>query len=111
MTLNQKIIAALSGFGNPVVPKLYTGKERVYYTFNYTLRPFQFADNYPVWYKALVQVHFFCPLTFDSVARQTETAQALTGAGFTWPEVIDVSDKEIQHLVFECETIAERMES
>lgn len=111
MTVNERIKAALNPMGFPVKPDRYKGDAESYFVFNYDLIPFQFADNRPTWYKALVQVHLFLPLGENSVARRMETAQALAAAGFTWPEIIDASDRETQHLVFECEAITERTES
>lgn len=105
MTVNQRIINALSAFGIPVVPELYTGSGGRYFTFNYDLIPVQFAGNRPTYWKALVQVHSFCPLHENSIRRRRETVAALTGAGFTWPEIVDASEKDHQHFVFECEII------
>ncbi|HWS43298.1 MAG TPA: hypothetical protein VN421_09475 [Pseudoflavonifractor sp.] len=105
MTINEIIIRALEGFGDPVVPGLYTGKATRYYTFNYDLLPTNYAENHPLFERALIQVHFFAPLKFDSVRRRYETRKALTEAGLGYPETIDVSDRDMQHYVFECEAI------
>lgn len=102
MTVNARLIKALEPLGRPVVPELYTDREESYFTFNYDLIPVQFAGNRPTYWKVLVQVHYFCPLEENSIRRRRETA-ALTGAGFTWPEIVDASEKDIQHFVFECE--------
>lgn len=110
MGLNERIKTALLQFGDPVVPGLSTGEETRYYTFNYDLIPCQFAGNRPVYYKALVQVHLFAPLTFNYIRRTAETAQALAGAGFTWPDVVDASEKDARHFVFECEAITKNEE-
>lgn len=110
MTLNQRLIAALEAFGDPVVPGMYLGQAKRYYTFNYDLIPAQFSDNGPRYYRALIQAHFYCPWKTDSTERRTDTAGALVKAGFTWPELIDASDEDGQHYVFECEAIVERME-
>lgn len=105
MTINEIIINALKGFGDPVVSDLYTGGATRYYTFNYDLLPTNFADNHPLCERALIQVHFFAPLKFDSFRRRYETRKALTAAGLGYPETVDTSDRDIQHYVFECETI------
>lgn len=107
MTVNEAIIQALAGFGDPVVPGLYTGDATRYYTFNYDLIPAQFADNQPIYERALIQVHFFAPLDYNSVRRRNETRKALIGAGLSWPATTDASDRDSQHFVFECETIIE----
>ena len=112
MTDNQRIISVLAPFGDPVAPQVYTGAELRYYTFNFDVIPTGFAGNCPAFWKVLAQIHFFCPLEENSLARRTATAKALEAAGLGWPEVIDASDKDGQHFVFECEYISqnERME-
>lgn len=103
MTLNRRLISALSAVVPEVAPDIYTGEASTYITFHYDLIPTQFAGNVPVFYKALVQVHLFLPLGENSLSRRGEIFTALVGAGFTWPEVINASDKDGQHFVFECE--------
>lgn len=107
MTVNETIIAALEGLGDPVVPGLYTGKAKRYYSFNYDLLPAHFADNHPLFDRALIQVHFFAPLGFNSLKRRRDTREALVAAGFGWPEVVDASDQNTQHFVFETEIITD----
>ena len=87
MTLNQRIIQALSPLGN------------------YDLLPTQHADNRPTWYKALIQVHLYLPLGNDGRELRRQVLEALVDAGMTWPEIIDATDDETQHKVFECETL------
>lgn len=105
MTINEAIIQALEGFGDPVVPDLYTGVAERYYTFNYDVLPAQFADNGPLFERALIQVHFFAPRTFNSVRRRNETRKALIAAGLSWPETVEGPGDDKQHYIFECETI------
>ena len=112
MTLNQKLIAALAPFGDPVVPELYTGTAPRWYTFNYDLLPIT-ADNRPILYRALIQVHYFCPLNENSLQRRVRTSNALAFAGCTWPNEVNASGNErmqdetnpCQHFVFECEAV------
>lgn len=110
MTLNQRLTEALSGLGVPVVPNVYTGAESQYITFNYDEVPIQFAGNRPIYAKALIQVHLFCTLTYNSLAQRRKVVEAITDAGFTWPEVIDATDQETQHFIFETETILNYLE-
>lgn len=105
MTINDKIKRALAPLGLPVKAGVYQGNEVRYMTFNYDLLPCQFVGNRPIYYRALVQVHLFLPLGENGVVLRRQTAEALSGAGFTWPESIDASDEEGQHIVFECEII------
>lgn len=105
MTVNERIKGALEGLGLPVKPDVYKGGAKSYFVFNYDLAPFEFADNGPIRYKALIQVHLILPLGVNSVPYRYKTIQALVGAGFTWPEVVDATDGETQHFVFETELL------
>lgn len=103
MSINQKIITALSSFGDPVSPGIYQGAEERYFTFNFSTTGADFGDDAPQQEKYLVQVHFFCSLSFNSVGRAKKIKQKLFTAGFTWPTMANASDQDGQHLVFECE--------
>lgn len=111
MTINERILTALLPFGDPVVPDLYEGEARRYYTFNYDVIPVLFADDEPCEFKVLVQVHLFAPPEDDVIERISHTVFALAEAGFTWPEIGNATDTgrqgdtdPSQHYVFECET-------
>lgn len=105
VTVNERIRGALLPLGLPVVPAPDTRQRERCFTFNYNLVPFGFADNGPIRYKALIQVHLILPLGANSVPYRYKTIQALVGAGFTWPEVVDATDGETQHFVFETELL------
>ena len=111
MTVNKRIIGALSGFGNPVVPNVYDGKGDTYYTFNFSTFPINFGDNVPLHERFLVQVHFVCPPEFNYVSRCAKTRRLLHEAGFSWPTMINAtteyrnSGADYQHFVFECELV------
>ena len=110
MTVNERIIAALGGFGDPAAYGAYitAGAQKAdqYYVFNYSTLGTDYADDTPGHERYLIQVHFFCPRVFDSVLRVAQTKQKLFAAGFTWPSVINASDEDGQHIVFECEIAA-----
>lgn len=103
MSINQKIITTLSGFGDPVSPGIYQGTEERYFTFNFSTIGTDFGDDAPQQEKYLVQVHFFCSLSFNSVGRAKQIKKSLFQNGFTWPTMANASDQDGQHLVFECE--------
>lgn len=110
MTINAQIIKALAPLGFPIAPDIYTGTEAVYITFNYDLLPAEFADNCPSYWRALVQVHLFAPLSTNLVGQRWKVVSALSSAGFTWPEVVDATDQDAQHFVYETEIMTdERM--
>jgi hypothetical protein len=105
MTLNETIIAALTPLGLPVVPDVYTGTQSDYITFNFDALPRQFVGNVPVFYLCLIQVHLFASLEQDTENLRATIPRLLTGAGCTWPEIINATDKAGQHYVFECQTV------
>jgi hypothetical protein len=104
------IVDALSPLGDPVrfgefAPDSGGATPERYYTLNYTTLGDDFADDEPQQERALVQVHFFCPLTYDHVNRVRETKRALTAAGLSYPEVIADADEDGQHIIFETEWV------
>jgi len=117
MTLNERLIAALVPMGLPVSPDIYSGDAQEYITFNFDLIPFRFADNVPQMYRALVQVHYYCPMALDSVQRRENMKVNLVRAGFGWPEEINATTDRriidgIQHYTLESECMmpVERIE-
>ena len=105
MTVNDRIIQALSPFGLKVVPDFYGEGEEEYFTFNYADdRAADFGDNEPLHVVAYMQIHYFCPVKKDYLHLKREVRKALLEAGFTYPSVTDatVSGDAERHLVFEC---------
>ena len=105
MSVNQRIISALAPLGLPVVPDVDSVHHQRCFTFNFTQQPVQWADNRPLYWRFLIQIHLFCPLTENSLALREAAPSALAAGGFTWPEILDQSDEEGQHFVFETTTI------
>lgn len=103
MSINEIITAALVPLGDVVEYEVYTGQDIQYYTFNSSAYGDDFGDDEPGHERYLVQVHFFCPLTYKVTPRIAQTKQVLFAAGFTWPSVVDASDVDARHIVFECE--------
>lgn len=105
MSVNQKIIEALSSFGYPVVPDVYTCEDDTYFAFNYSTSPIFFSDDAPRIERYLIQVHLFCPIKKNIVLLRKQAKQKLFTLGFSWPEEINASDRNEQHYVFECEAV------
>ena len=108
MSVEARVKAALDVFGDPVEKSVLSGGSRSrplrYYTFSCTSFGDDYGDDAPGHERWLVSVHFFAPLGENCVQRARETKRALFAAGFTWPEFVDATDQDGQHLVFECET-------
>lgn len=103
MTVDERIKSALDPFGDPVENGIYQGKEKQYYTFNYSTHGADYADDVPGHEKYLVQVHLFAPLNVNLTHRVRETKCALVAAGTTYPETVNATDEDSRHIVFECE--------
>lgn len=113
MTVEERIVAALAPFGDPVEKSLlYAAAGELperYYTFSCSSFGADYGDDEPGHERWLVSVHFFAPRHGNYSRRVRDTKRALFRAGFTWPSAVDASDQEGQHVVFECE-IAEEVE-
>lgn len=110
MNINRHLKALLAPLGLPVAFNVDTHHRERCLTFNYVQQPFQFADNKPIYWKYLVQVHLFLPLTEDSLSLRSRIAAALVSGGLTWPEVQDLTGENSrqssrQHILFESECI------
>lgn len=102
MSINETIKDALDGLA-PVKADTYTGKEEVYLTFGYTSVPAAHADDEPTHERFLISIHLFAPTGHNTVELRRKVKKALANAGTTWPSMENASDKDGQHLVFECE--------
>lgn len=106
MNINQTLKAALSAIA-PAEADVYEGKNAIYITFNYDTIPANYGDDEPEHERVLVQAHLYAPLGFDTVKKRRGIKKALASAGMTWPTCINASDKDGQHIVFECEAVRE----
>ncbi len=102
MSINKTLKAAL-GHVAPVRADAYEGGEEVYITFGYTSIPADFGDDEPSHERFLISVHLFAPTGRNTVSLRRAIKEALAGVGTTWPTMTNATDKDGQHLVFECE--------
>lgn len=105
MSINSTLKAALEAVA-PAEADTYEGDAAVYITFGYTSLPADFGDDEPVHERFLVHVHLYAPTGYNSIDERRKIKRALSSAGATWPTMENASDKEGQHLVFECELAA-----
>lgn len=103
MSINPIIIAALKPTGYEIVPDMRKVAGPVGFAFNYWTSGDAYGDDAPQQEIYHVQVHLFCPSSFDSVVLRKQTKALLFAADFTFPQMTDSSDKDGQHWVFECE--------
>ncbi len=106
MSVNQRLRAALAPLGLPVQANTYVPADpsERYFTFNISTLGDDFADNAPEHERDLVQLHYFCPTGYDSVADVRQVKRLLSAADFTWPSSTNAGDADGQHIVFEFET-------
>lgn len=112
VSVEEKIVAALAPFGDPVEASLlYAAAQDLpprYYTFQCSSYGADFGDDEPGCELWAVKIHFLAPHCNEDIpGRIRKTKQALYQAGFTWPKYVDASDQDGQHHVFECETVQE----
>lgn len=119
MSVNTIIINALKPFGYPCKPDIYTGKEKCYFTFNHEdERGGDYGDNEPGCIEHYMQIHLFCKIRDDDGSNvnyldlKNKVREALFHAGFTYPVVTELSEpeKNIRHIVYECDITEEREE-
>lgn len=111
MTLNEKIIAAVSPIVPVCVPDLYeteAGEEvaECWCTFNYDELPAGFGDNAAHASRALVQVHYFAPRKTATLVIRRALRDALAAVEeFTTPSIENATDEDGQHYVLEFEAV------
>lgn len=103
MNVNELLISTLSSHG-PVIPDSYEGEEEKYITFNYPDETaILFGDNKPKKIAVYVQVHLYLPMQDEYQEEKMQICRELLNAGFKWPDVTILTEKEVgkRHIVFE----------
>lgn len=106
MTVNEKIIQAMTGFEIPVVADFFGDGNEEYITFNYADdRAALYGDDAPIAVKAAMQIHYFLPANKDYLEIKKKMRKALFEEGFTYPEVTVLVEpgNKVRHIIFECE--------
>lgn len=106
MSIESRIIAALSPIVPDIMPDEYTGSSLEYIEFNYD-EVHLYANGTRAETRALIQVHYYLPKKSNALTKKGLIAQALKDAGCTYPSIINASDTLSQHYTFECEGIVE----
>lgn len=106
MTVEEKILAAVT----PLVPEcaenLYGGDEPEYCTFKFNEIPAGYGDNTAHAVRYLCQVHWFLPLRQQPGPKKKALRRALAAQrGFTVPEIVNASDEIGQHYVYEFQAV------
>jgi len=104
-TLNKQIIQALRPFGLKIADGLYEGTDNEYFYFVLADdRAEDMGDDEPLAYVSYVQINYVCPWSKSYSDMKRRIRAALVQAGFSAPEVSDLSEPKdrIRRLVFEC---------
>jgi hypothetical protein len=105
MTINEKVVSALSGLGYEIEFGIYKGSNDKYITFNFIDdRAELFADDAPIENTVDLQIHFFAPKNYNHMNDKKTIRNSLYNAGFSYPTIQTFyeNDTELFHLVFEC---------
>lgn len=104
--LEERIRTAVMPIVSELAPDVYTGGEDEYCTWNASESPQALGNGRAHRVKYLVQVHWFLPLKRRPYARKRALRRALMEApGFTAPTVVNATDGDGQHYVFEFEAM------
>lgn len=109
--MNAIIQTLLLTLGYPVEFLDYDGGALSYFVWNYADdRGGDYADDAPNTTVYSIQVHFFCPKSFDFIALKTQVRELLFNAGFSYPtiQIFYESDTKVNHIVWECEYVRAR---
>lgn len=116
MSAFAKIKAIAYGMGIPSYPDVYPGEDSnrptEWITYNYSyIEGVLFGDDGAEEEIESLQIHYFCPATYNFIARRREISEALCEAGFTHPIVTQAGledNDRLRHIVFECDIDTER---
>lgn len=101
MTVEQRIVAALSPLGLPVSQGEYLGDRCKYLCYYVSRFGTNWSDDGPGAEACRVQVHLFAPVS-ENINNLVRLAQnALYAADFGWPEAVDATDKDGRHIILE----------
>jgi hypothetical protein len=101
--IDTTIRTALAPLGIPVEPNEYEGSAQEYISFVYQELGAIHADGMPHAIRYILDLHWYLPRGKNPSAGKDRIRHLLKRAGATWPNVVNASDKEGQHYVFECE--------
>lgn len=101
--IDTTIRTALAPLGLPVEPNDYDGEEQEYISFVYSELGALYAEGRPQAIRYLLDLHWYLPRGKNPERGKNRIRHLLQDAGTTWPNIVNASDKEGQHYVFECE--------
>lgn len=109
-SIEERLMTALDGITEVIVPNLFQGTDSEYIVFNYDEYPDCFGDDEETETRCYVQVHLVCPHGQNPNATKKAIKQAIKGMGGTAPTVVNANDSDCQHYVFEFYLLADHEE-
>lgn len=107
MTINERIIQAVTPVVSVCVPDLYDPNQDnaadEFCVFSYTETPDFFADNTLLINRYSISIVWAMPLKRQSMQKKKDLTDALMSAGFDVLGVYNVSDEDFQQYEFELE--------
>lgn len=110
MSIEERVINALSPLGLPVAPNRYDGEELAYVVFNYSEYPELYGDDYPELLRNILQVHLYLPHGWNPVQLKKRLRRELVKVCDNYPETVNASDGDSQHYVFEATVITSEVD-
>ena len=105
MNINAAITGALTPLGLDIAERLYEGDNDEFLTFNLAdSQAEDFGDDDELSLVYYVQIYYACPWDMNYSDKIKAIRKTLKGAGFTYPELTDLSDsaERIRRFCFEC---------
>lgn len=103
MNLDEELRTALTPIVPVCLPVTYDGEEPEYIAFAYDERGGAFGDDDCEALIVDLTLHWYLPAGDNPNAKKRRLRRALLDLGFTAPEIINASDEDGQHFVFECQ--------
>lgn len=100
MTIDERIVQAVSPVVSEVSPNEYTGDSLEYAVYTYTELPALHAESTPGAIRYLIQVSYYLPNGVNPHDKKLSLRRGIFSSGFTYPSVENASDGEGQHYVF-----------
>lgn len=106
MSIEEKLVSILSDGETPVVQGVYYGDSTRFITFDLVSFGADHGDDEPQELEHVIEVRYTCPATESASAARKRIADALVGAGCTFPRVSRETEQGRQTLVFEAEALS-----
>lgn len=105
MSVEKKIVDTVGALvSGQIAAVRYVGTATTYITFNMQEVGDLYAESEPQTIRQLVQLHLYIPHETNPRTIKKSITKALIGAGFAFSGIINASDKDGQHYVWEFES-------